>query len=63
MLTISGLINESFGQRDLNISYNIAMMTYINELDCDRHTHMAMPEFIDFLGRVSDKMEVNINVR
>ena len=33
------------------------MMTQKNELDFDRHINMTIPEFIDALGRVADKLQ------
>jgi hypothetical protein len=45
-------------QRDINIQFNLAMMTNIHELESERHLRMSMPEFIDFLGRIADKVQV-----
>jgi hypothetical protein len=32
----AGLIDENFVERDINISYNLSMMTQIDELESDR---------------------------
>ena len=52
----SGVVDENFGGREIGPLFNLSMMTQKNELDFDRHYNMIMPEFIEALARVADKL-------
>ena len=56
MVTTSGVVDDSFGSREIGPLFNLSMMTQKNELDFDRHLNMTMPEFIEAIGRVADKL-------
>lgn len=56
MLLTANLMDETFGQREVGIQFNLAMMTQVNELDSDRHVKMNLAEFIDMFGRLADKL-------
>jgi hypothetical protein len=44
-----------FTTREIDITLNLAMMTHINELDCDHHFQMTFVEFLEALARVAEK--------
>lgn len=52
--TAANLCNERFTTREIDIAFNLAMMTQVNELDNDRHFQMVFVEFLEALGRVAD---------
>ena len=56
MVSVSGVVDDSFGTREISPLFNLSMMTQKNELDFDRHLNMTMPEFIEAIGRVADKL-------
>jgi hypothetical protein len=49
------LFDESFVDRDVNLAFNLAMMTQIDELDSDRVSQMTWIECMEALARVADK--------
>lgn len=49
--TNSGLINEFFVAREIDVCYNLAMMTQVDELNNDRFREMTFVEFLEALGR------------
>ena len=53
---LGGFCDETFGQREIGIQFNLAMMTQVAELDNDRHLKMSLTEFIDAFGRICDKL-------
>ena len=53
-----GVVNEDFGQREISILFNLSMFTQKNELDFDRHFNMTFNEFIEAIGRVSEKISI-----
>lgn len=55
------ILDDVFGQRELNIQFNLAMMTSVPELDTDRHVKMSIVEFIDVFGRIADKINVTMS--
>eukprot|EP00347_Sterkiella_histriomuscorum_P006983 403350697 len=58
MVNQSGIIDETFGAREVSPLYNISMMTQKNELDFDRHYNMILVEFLEALGRLADKLQL-----
>lgn len=50
----ANLCNERFTTREIDIAFNLAMMTQVNELESDRHFQMSFSEFLEALGRVAD---------
>ncbi len=56
MVNESNVIDENFGAREIGMVFNVSMMTQVNELDSERHLHMQMPEFIEALARLADKL-------
>ena len=53
-----GFINETLVQREIDISFNLAMMTQVDELNQNRHAEMTWVEFIEALSRVADQANV-----
>ena len=43
MVSVSGVVDDSFGTREISPLFNLSMMTQKNELDFDRHLNMTMP--------------------
>ena len=60
MVNTSGIVDDTFGSREINPLFNLSMMTQKNELDFDKHFNMTLTEFIEALGRVADKLS-NLN--
>lgn len=60
MAIAAEILDDVFGQRELNIQFNLAMMTSVPELDTDRHIKMSIVEFIDAFGRIADKISTHI---
>ena len=56
MVSEAGVVDDNFGTREIGPMFNLAMMTQKNELDYDRHFNMTMPEFIEAIARVADKL-------
>ena len=56
MVKHSGVVDDSFGTRELGPLFNLSMMTQKNELDFDRHFNMVPAELIEALARVADKL-------
>eukprot|EP00357_Protocruzia_adherens_P001184 CAMPEP_0115016550 /NCGR_PEP_ID=MMETSP0216-20121206/27513_1 /TAXON_ID=223996 /ORGANISM="Protocruzia adherens, Strain Boccale" /LENGTH=922 /DNA_ID=CAMNT_0002387047 /DNA_START=323 /DNA_END=3091 /DNA_ORIENTATION=+ len=58
LIQATGLSDEEIALRDVDISFNLAMMTQIDELTSDRFKQMQWLEFLDALGRVAESMKV-----
>ena len=58
MMTNAGVVNESFGNKEISIQFNLAMMTQPNEIENDRHMMMFFPEFVEAIARVADKLSI-----
>jgi len=54
----AGIVDETFGQREIGICFNLSMMTQKDEIDKDKHLNMVMTEFIEAIGRVADKISL-----
>jgi hypothetical protein len=52
--TSAALINDRFTTREIDIAFNLAMMTQIDEVNHDRHFQMSFVEFLEALGRVAE---------
>jgi hypothetical protein len=52
--TTSGLVNEYFVAREIDVCYNLAMMTQVDELNNDRFREMVFVEFLEALGRACE---------
>eukprot|EP00359_Climacostomum_virens_P009598 CAMPEP_0204913250 /NCGR_PEP_ID=MMETSP1397-20131031/11196_1 /ASSEMBLY_ACC=CAM_ASM_000891 /TAXON_ID=49980 /ORGANISM="Climacostomum Climacostomum virens, Strain Stock W-24" /LENGTH=869 /DNA_ID=CAMNT_0052084449 /DNA_START=77 /DNA_END=2683 /DNA_ORIENTATION=- len=53
--TTSGLVNEFFVAREIDVCYNLAMMTQVDELNYDRFREMSFVEFLEALGRACEE--------
>lgn len=56
MVTNSGVLDDSFGSREIGPLFNLSMMTQKNELDFEKHYNMITVEFIEAIARVADKL-------
>lgn len=56
----SGLINERFANRDVNVCYNLAMQARIDEIGSDTHLRMSFIEFMEALGRAADYLSLGV---
>ena len=63
MLANGEMLDETFGQREVGIQFNLAMMTQVNEIDNDRHIKMSITEFIDAFGRIADKFNFDVRLK
>lgn len=51
----SGLVNEHFVSRNIDVCFNLAMMTQIDELSTRRHLQMSFVEFLEAICRGCDE--------
>ncbi|CAI2375065.1 unnamed protein product [Moneuplotes crassus] len=58
LICLSGVVDDTFGQREIGICYNLSMMTQRDEIDKDKHLNMVLVEFIEAIGRVADKLSL-----
>ncbi|KAL4479127.1 hypothetical protein ABPG72_008957 [Tetrahymena utriculariae] len=49
------LLDDLLVERDIIISFNLAMMTQVDELNNDRHFQMQFVEFLEALSRLAEK--------
>ena len=56
VLADAGLVSDSFGSRDINVCFNLSMMTQVNEIEKDRHLRMTFVEFLEAFARAADKI-------
>jgi hypothetical protein len=56
MITNAGVVDDTFGSREIAPLFNLSMMTQKNELDADRHYNMIPVEMIEAVARVADKL-------
>lgn len=54
----SGVISDSFGEREISPIYSMSMMTQKDEIDSDKHMNMVLVEFIEAVGRVAEKLSI-----
>jgi hypothetical protein len=50
----SGLVNETLVARNIEVCFNLAMMTQVDELSGRRHLQMSFVEFLEALCRACD---------
>jgi hypothetical protein len=58
MVVDASLVNEVFVSRDVNVCFNLAMQTQVNEIEKDRHLKANLLEFMEALARVADKVSM-----
>ena len=49
------LLDDFLVERDIALSFNLAMMTQVDELTVDRHFQMTFVEFLEALARLAEK--------
>lgn len=49
------LLDEILVERDISLSFNLAMMTQVDELNVDRHYQMTFVEFLEAISRMAEK--------
>lgn len=54
----SGLNNDNFATRDIDVCYSLAMMTQVDELYKKRHMEMSFVEFIEAFARAADQADL-----
>ena len=54
----SNLIDENFVERDVDLAFNLAMMTQVDELSNDRIFQMSFVEFLEGFCRCADKLSL-----
>ena len=50
----------SFIERECNISFNLSMMTQVDELDSDRIFQMSFIEFLEAVARIAEKVNIQV---
>lgn len=60
MILDTGVVTDSFGQREIGVLYTLSMMTWVDEIDKQEHMNMKMVEFIEGIGWVVDKINLPI---
>ena len=58
MLSEANLITDTFTDRDAAISFNLAKMTEIDEINYDKHMKLYFLEFLEALSRCADIMSL-----
>jgi hypothetical protein len=59
IFTDLGLINQSFTERDVLVSYNQAMITQVDEISSIRHMKMQFLEFLEAISRCADLLSLS----
>ena len=52
----TNLFDENFVERDVNLAFNMSMMTQVDELTIERIFRMSFVEFLEALSRIADKL-------
>ena len=47
------LINENFRAKDMDITFNLSLMTQVDEINYERHLKMSYIEFVEAIARVA----------
>jgi len=55
LVTASGIVDDTFGAREIGTLFNVAMMTQVDELKTERHCKMVFVEFLEAIARVADR--------
>lgn len=50
------LFDENFVERDVNLAFNMSMMTQIDEITKENLFRMTFVEFLEALARIADKL-------
>ncbi len=50
------IINVYISEREPALTFNLAMMTQVDELSSDRQNHMQFVEFLDVFARLADRL-------
>ena len=58
MIIDSGVISKSFSYADIFPVWNLSMMTQVDEINSDKHMNMNFNEFIESIGRISEKLAI-----
>ncbi|CAG9324752.1 unnamed protein product [Blepharisma stoltei] len=61
LCTEGGLVNDNFASREIDLCFNLAMMTQVDELYKKRHIEMSFVEFLEALCRAFDMSSI-VNV-
>ena len=54
----SNILGDHLGDRDINVSYNLSMMTQIEEISSSRYLQMNKVEFYEALARLADNLNL-----
>ena len=57
---IVGLVNDNFATREIDLCFNLAMMTQVDELYKKRHMDMSFVEFIEAIARAADLASIEV---
>lgn len=52
---MANLLDENFAERDIQLAFNLSMMTQVDELNQDRIFQMSFVEFLEAVARVAEK--------
>jgi hypothetical protein len=55
MISDAGVIDDTFGAREIGTFYNLSMQTQIDEINNSKHMQMSYLEFLEAFARVADK--------
>ena len=53
-----GLLNDKLAERDVNLAFNLSMMTRVDEINQRRHMQMLEVEFFEALTRLADVLSL-----
>ncbi len=56
LMTEANVLNDDFGQKQVAVQFNLAMMTQIDEFENDKFLNMNFVEFLDALVRVAENI-------
>ena len=52
----SGVVSDTFGQREIGKEFNLAMQTCVDELTQQKHLSMVLIEFMEAISWVASKL-------
>lgn len=55
LITISGVVDDSFGAREIGTIFNMSMLTQVDEIHKERHCRMQFVEFLEAFTRVAER--------
>ena len=56
LVTISGVVDDNFGAREIGTIFNLSMMTQVDEIKKERHCRMNFSEYLEAIARVADRV-------